>query len=118
MGHVDTRLQQGGHREHHRFGDVSARILNTKVLLNTALQAVGGYQGGNAIHHNDEAGNFALAKGSLADCMPLIAFLPGTRGYRTVLVENLTDFKELVIFARDNNFQEIAKKDWLTAIGL
>lgn len=118
MANVDTRLQQGGHREHHRFGDVSARILNTKVLLNTALQTVGGYKGGNAIHHNDEAGNFALAKGSLIDCMPLIAFLPGTQGYRTVLIENLADFKELVIFAREYNFQEIAKKEWLTAIGL
>jgi hypothetical protein len=127
---VDIRLQAAGHREHHRFGDVSARTMNAKVLLNTALQG-GGFQGGNAIHHNDEAGNFALAKGTLMDCMPLIGFLPGTANKvvsanetklgwppRTVLVENLADFRELVLYARDQGFQEVAKTAWLKDAGL
>ncbi|MBV8812149.1 MAG: hypothetical protein JO033_26070 [Acidobacteriaceae bacterium] len=114
MPNVDTRLQQGGNREHHRFGDVSARTVNVKVLLNTALQSAG-YPGGNAIHHNDEAGNFALAKGSLSDCLPLIGFIPGPK---TILIENLLDFKELVLYARQNSFQEVVKEDWLMAAGV
>src|SRR5262249_26132032 len=44
MGSVDTRLQAGGNREHHRFGDVSARVMHVKTMLNTALQS-GGFQG-------------------------------------------------------------------------
>jgi Anthrax toxin LF subunit len=118
MESVDQRLQSGGHREHHRFGDVSARIMNVKALLNTALQTVGQYKGGNAIHHNDEAGNFALAKGTLKDCLPLIGFLPGTTNPETVLIEDLADFKELVLYARANNYQEIAKPEWLTMAGV
>ena len=113
MPTVDQRLQSAGQREHHRFGDVSARIMNTKALLNTAIQSV--YRGGNAIHHNDEAGNFALAKGTLVDCLPLIGFMPGSK---TVLVEDLADFKELVLDARAKNFKEIAKEEWLKAAGL
>jgi hypothetical protein len=115
MENVDQRLQSGGHREHHRFGDVSARVINVKVRLNSALQSTGGYQGGNAIHHNDEAGNFALAKGTLADCLPLIGFMPGMK---TVLVENLGDFKELAAYARENSFEVKAKPAWLTEAGV
>jgi Anthrax toxin LF subunit len=115
MGTVDQRLQSAGHREHHRFGDVSARVMNVKVMLNTALQSTGGYQGGNAIHHNDEAGNFALAKGTLNDCLPLIGFMPGPS---TVLVENLGDFKELAMYARERGFHVRAKPDWLQSAGV
>jgi Anthrax toxin LF subunit len=115
MENVDQRLQSGGHREHHRFGDVSARVMHVKAMLNTALQSTGGYQGGNAIHHNDEAGNFALAKGTLSDCLPLIGFLPGQR---TALVENLGDFKELAEHARGNSFEVKAKQAWLSEAGV
>src|SRR5262249_16941947 len=114
MGSVDTRLQAGGHREHHRFGDVSARGMHVKTLLNTALQSAG-YQGGNAIHHNDEAGNFALAKGSLSDCFPLICFAPGNM---TVLIEDLSDFKELALYAREKGFNVRAKPEWLQSAGV
>jgi hypothetical protein len=115
MDTVDTRLQAGGHREHHRFGDVSARVMYVKTMLNTALQTAGGYHGGNAVHHNDEAGNFALAKGSLSDCLPLIGFLPGPQ---TVLVENLPDFKELALYARERGFNVRAKAEWLLSAGV
>ena len=126
MPGVDTRLQKGGHREHHRFGDVSARTMNVKVLLNSALQGRTGYQGGNAIHHNDEAGNFALAKGTLADCLPLIGFMPESRtghhirsaGFNTVLVETLADFRELVLYARSEGFREVVKPSWLGEAGI
>lgn len=115
MGDIDTRLQKGGHREHHRFGDVSARVMHIKTMLNSALQGGAGYSGGNAIHHNDEAGNFALAKGTLLDCLPLIGFLPTGS---TVLIEDLKDFKELVLWARDKGYQEVAKPEWLAAAGV
>jgi hypothetical protein len=125
---VDTRLQEGGKREHHRFGDVSARTANVKVLLNTAIQCAG-YPGGNAVHHNDEAGNFALAKGSLAECLPIIGFLPGvlpskSKGRaagepaQTVLIKTLDHFKSLVLYARANSFREVAKPEWLMAAGV
>lgn len=114
MGTVDTRLQAGGNREHHRFGDVSGRVMAVKTMLNTALMSRGGYQGGNAIHHNDEAGNFALAKGTLVDCLPLIGFVPGVR---TVLVDTLPDFKELVLYAREKGFSVQAKPVWLAEAG-
>lgn len=113
LGSVDQRLQNGGLREHHRFGDVNARILNTKVLLNSALQGAGGYKGGNAIHHNDEAGNFALAKSDLKGCLPVIGFIPGTGGYRTVLIRTEIDFKQLALFARMNGFTVHAKDGWI-----
>jgi hypothetical protein len=110
MGGIDDRLQSQGHREHHRFGDVSARVMLIKTMLNSALMGAAGYSGGNAIHHNDEAGNFALAKGTLKDCLPLIGFTPK---HGTVLVEDLADFKELVLDARASGFQERAKEQWL-----
>ena len=115
MDTVDTRLQAGGNREHHRFGDVSGRVMYVKTMLNTALQSVGGYGGGNAIHHNDEAGNFALAKGTLSECFPLICFAPGSK---TILIENLVDFKELVLYSRAGGFNVRAKPDWLLAAGV
>ncbi len=115
MPHVDDRLQSRGERESHRFGDVSARVLLIKTMLNTALIGAAGYQGGNAIHHNDEAGNFALAKGNLIDCLPLIGFYGG---FGTVLISSLADFKELVIKARLGGFSERAKPQWLTEAGV
>lgn len=108
---VDDRLQSGGHREHHRFGDVSGRVMLIKTMLNSALMGAAGYEGGNAIHHNDEAGNFALAKGTLSDCLPLIGFFPG---HGTILIENLHDFRELVVSARQAGFVERAKPAWLS----
>jgi hypothetical protein len=111
---VDTRLQAGGAREHWRYGDVSARVLTIKVMLNTALQSAG-YPGGNLVHHNDEAGNFALAKGSLAECLPLIAFVPGkgTKG-----VASLSDFKELAYLAADQGHRIVCKPDWCSEAGI
>jgi hypothetical protein len=113
---VDERLKTAGHREYHRFGDVSPRVLTIKVMLNTALQAQKGRsKGGNLVHHNDEAGNFALAKGSLAECLPLIAFVPGlgTKG-----VENLGHFKELADLAKKQGHSIVAKKEWLQEAGV
>jgi len=69
---------------------------------------------GNPIHHNDEAGSFALAKGKLADCFPLIGFFPGVG---TVLVADVTDFRELVLVARAKGFVERAKPKWLQEAG-
>jgi hypothetical protein len=119
MGSVDTRLQQDGNREHHRYGDVSARVLAIKALLNSAIQN----PGGNAVHHNDEAGNFALAKGTLKDCLPIVAFIPGlfskfSRGEgSTALIETLEDFKEVVEMARQFQFSVVAKPAWLAEAG-
>jgi hypothetical protein len=111
---VDERLKAGGHREHYRFGDVSPRVLTIKVMLNTALRSAG-YPGGNLIHHNDEAGNFALAKGSLSECLPLIAFVPGkgTKG-----IANLGHFKELADLAKKQGHRLVAKEAWLTEAGV
>ena len=116
MNGVDDRLQSAGHREHHRFGDVSARVMLIKTMLNTALTGAAGYRGGNAIHHNDEAGNFALAKGNLAGCLPLIGFRPPPEA--TMLIETLSDFKELVLVARKLGYQERAKPEWLREAGI
>jgi hypothetical protein len=115
MKGIDDRLQGAGHREHHRFGDVSARVMLIKTMLNSALTGAAGYKGGNAIHHNDEAGNFALAKGNLFACMPLIGFTPQ---HGTVLIETLSDFKELVLDARSRGFEERAKLEWLRVAGI
>lgn len=117
MPKVDDRLQSKGHREHHRYGDVSGRVMLTKTLLNSALigQDSSPYEGGNAIHHNDEAGNFALAKGSLQSCLPLIAFSPD---HGTILVRSLADFKELVEDSRTRGYAVKAKPEWLKEAGL
>ena len=124
MDHVDTRLQAAKHKEHWRYGDVSARVLNVKVMLNTAIQGRGGYKGGNAVHHNDEAGNFALAKGSLAECFPLIVFYPPTRGIYPffggngcVALQNTTDFYETAISA-NVKYSVVCKPSWQKEIGL
>ena len=121
---VDSRLKGSGFNEHHRFGDVSARTMNVKALLNSEIQN----PGGNAVHHNDEAGNFALAKGTLKDCLPIIGFVPSilptkskqTAGQaaKTILVESLDDFKTLVLYARANNFKEVVKDAWLVEAGV
>ena len=114
---VDDRLKKMGHQEHHRFGDVSARVMIVKTLLNTAFQRAVG----NAVHHNDEAGNFALAKGSLKECLPLVAFMPshsGAFGGYTALVETLEDFKTLVEAARDMSCSVVAKPEWLQQAGV
>jgi hypothetical protein len=116
---VDTRLTHQGHMEHYRYGNVSPRILTVKVMLNTAIMAAG-YAGGNAIHHNDECGNFALAKGSLAECLPLIAFVPPVAGKAggTKGVETVEDFGRLVREARAGGFKVVAKPEWLTQAGV
>jgi hypothetical protein len=120
MDGIDTRLQSAGYREHHRYGDVSARVMTVKALLNSAIQN----PGGNAVHHNDEAGNFALAKGTLKDCLPIVAFIPGiisktSRGEgSTALIETLEDFKTVVEAARQFNYQVVAKPAWLAEAGV
>jgi hypothetical protein len=119
MSNIDDRLKKSGHTENFRFGDISARVLTMKTLLNTAIQAAGGYRGGNAIHHNDEAGNFMLAKDNLSECLPLIGFTPNIGlTSQTVCIENLTDFKELVLTARASGYQVIAKESWLKSAGV
>lgn len=116
---VDTRLQSDGLREHHRYGDVSARTLAVKALLNSAIQN----PGGNAVHHNDEAGNFALAKGTLKDCLPIVAFIPaiigkwGSTGPETALIQTLEDFKTVLLYARESNYRDVVKESWLTELG-
>jgi hypothetical protein len=116
---VDTRQQADGEKEHYRFGDVSPRVMTIKTLLNTAIMAAG-YQGGNAIHHNDEAGNFALAKGSLAECLPLIAFVPpiGDSPGGTKALQSVGDFGQLVREARAGGYQVVAKPEWLKEAGI
>lgn len=116
---VDTRLKGDGLQEHHRHGDVSARTMIAKALLNTEIR----HPGGNAIHHNDEAGNFALAKGTLKDCLPIVAFLPGlisklgNSGPETALIQTLEDFKKVLLYARESNYKEVVKPSWLTELG-
>jgi hypothetical protein len=112
---VDTRLKAGEEMEHYRFGDVSARILTIKTMLNTAIMTDGGYEGGNAIHHNDECGNMVLAKGSLAECLPLVAMVPSMG---TVALTTKDDFKDLVMTARADGFRTVAKPSWLKEVGL
>ncbi len=121
---ADSRLKASGYNEHHRFGDVSARTMNAKALLNSEIQN----PGGNAVHHNDEAGNFALAKGTLKDCLPIIGFVPSIlpskskqsagQPAKTILIESLDDFKTLVLYARANNFKEVVKDAWLLEAGV
>jgi len=107
---VDDRLKASGGTEHFRYGDVRGRIMAVKTMLNSAIQGEGRYSGGNAIHHNDECGNLALAKGSLQECLPLIVFFPHLGTY---LIDSLADFKELVILAREKEHRVIAKTEWL-----
>jgi hypothetical protein len=120
----DEKMQQEVHslHEHHRFGDVSARVMLIKTLLNSALfggvdREGGGREGGNAVHHNDEAGNFALAKGTLRECMPLIGFTP-ISGFSTVLITSLQEFKEFVLMAAQEGYKMQVKPDWLAEAGL
>lgn len=122
---IDTRMNQPG-AEHHRFGAVSSRVMLIKTMLNSALMAgTDGYKGGNAIHHNDESGNFALAKGTLKDCFPLIGFMPMASPHpkggpvpTTFLIESLEDFKELVVYGRSVGFVEKLKNEWYGEAGL
>lgn len=116
MPSLDDRLQKTGYREHFRFGDVSARILLLKTLLNSAIIGAG-YKGGNAIHHNDEQGNMALAKGSLAECLPVMAFVPFPYP-RVVAIETIGDFASLVRDARRAGYDTRAKDSWLLEAGL
>lgn len=115
---IDERMNRKG-AEHHRFGAVSSRIMLVKTMINSALMTIGNYTGGNAIHHNDESGNFALAKGTLRDCFPLIGFMPMASPHphggpvpKTFLIESLPDFKELVLYARSVGYVELLKDEW------
>jgi hypothetical protein len=116
---VDTRLTKDGFMEHYRFGNVSPRILTAKVMLNTAIMSAG-YEGGNAIHHNDECGNFGLAKGCLAECLPVVAFLPPLAfAYAgTCAVQTVADFGQLVREARESGYKVFAKPEWLEEAGV
>jgi hypothetical protein len=96
--------------EHHRFGDVNARVMLIKTLLNSALLGKT-RESGNAVHHNDEAGNFAVAKGTLQDCLPLIGFTP-IQGYKTVLIRYLQDFKEFVNMVEGAGYEMKVKPAW------
>jgi hypothetical protein len=124
MPHVDTRLSSTHRDEHWKYGDISARVLNTKVILNTAIQSSGGYEGGNSIHHNDEAGNFKLAKGSLADCMPLLFFYPQGTGLRFILgglgcgaVTTAGDFGRMAVLI-NREFHVVCKPSWQSELGI
>jgi hypothetical protein len=90
--------------EHHRFGDVSARVMFVKTCINTEIQR----KGGNAVHHNDEAGNKALAR-PLIECFPLIAFVPEEG---IALIEDLADFNDLVVYAWDHRYTVNIKENW------
>ncbi len=116
MPRVDDRLQKAGHREHYRVGDVSARILSMRVQLNTAIISAG-YRGGNAIHHNAEQGNMALAKGSLQECLPVLAMVPFRRP-SVVALTTVADFAALVKEARAYGYETRAKPSWLREAGL
>lgn len=116
MPHVDDRLQQSGHREHYRVGDVSARILLVRTSLNTAIISAG-YKGGNAVHHNDEQGNMALAKGSLVECLPVIAMVP-FRNPKVLALTSVADFATLVNWARELDYDTRSKPSWLREAGL
>lgn len=111
MPGVDDRLQARNHREHFRYGDVSARVMQIKTMANTAIIAAG-YQGGNAIHHNDEQGNMALAKGSLAECLPVLACVPW-RSPGVIAVTSAADFAVLVKEGRTLGYDVRAKREWL-----
>jgi hypothetical protein len=113
---VDDRLQRASLREHYRVGDVSARILQVRAQLNTAIIAAG-YRGGNAVHHDDEQGNMALAKGSLAECLPVVAMLPYKQP-QVVAVQSVSDFRDLVKEARAMGYDTRAKPSWLREAGL
>jgi Anthrax toxin LF subunit len=114
---IDDRLQKSGLRENFRFGDVSARVLMLKTLLNSAIIGAGGYKGGNAIHHNDEQGNMALAKGSLAECLPVLAFVP-FRTPRVIALTTVQDFATLVVEAISEGYDVRAKATWMVEAGL
>jgi hypothetical protein len=110
---IDARPKQGGNFEHHRYGDISNRILNVKVLLNSTIIGKG-YQGGNAVHHNDEVGNTALAKGSLSECLPIVGFAPKSFRFsgQTVLIRSIQEFRELFELAKNCGFSPLVKKEW------
>ena len=110
---IDARPKQGGNFEHYRYGDISNRILNVKVLLNNTIIGKG-YQGGNAVHHNDEVGNTALAKGSLSECLPIIGFAPKSFRFsgQTVLIRSIWEFRELFELAKSCGFSPLVKKEW------
>lgn len=110
---IDARPKQGGNFEHYKYGDISNRILNIKVLLNSTIISKG-YQGGNAVHHNDEVGNTALAKGSLSECLPIIAFTPQSFRFsgQTVLIRSIMEFRELFELARSSGFSPLVKNEW------
>lgn len=116
MPHIDDRLQSQKHKEHYRVGDVSARVLLIKTMLNTAIISAG-YRGGNAIHHNDEQGNMALAKGSLAECLPVLAIVPYLP-QPVIALTGIDDFKNLVLQARTQGFDTRAKDSWLKEAGI
>jgi len=77
-----------------------------KTCLNTEIQR----KGGNAVHHNDEAGNKALAR-PLIECFPLIAFVPEEG---IALIEDLADFNDVVVYAWDHRYTVNIKENWYT----
>ena len=104
--------------EHHKHGDVSARIMQIKTQLNGAIHGAG-YKGGNAVHHNDEAGNEFLAKANLAECLPVICFLPSSAGApdQVMTLETPADFKALYETIIANRFVYKGKKTWAKSAG-
>jgi hypothetical protein len=102
-----TKTEPKSAFEHYKHGDVSGRIMMIKVALNSAIGV-----SGNAVHHNDEAGNEFLAKANLQECMPVICFLPN-RLVRTL--QDPADFKAFYeTFVRDQLVYK-GKRSWADA---
>ena len=119
-------------KEHYDQGNVSARIQEIAAAVNTALLTEGGYHGGTAVHHNDEAGNMGLPKGGLLECMPILLCMPRDAAARsmaqvagnpaalqgTFCLQSLDDFRQFVFACRAQRLRPNLKSAWLIQAGV
>lgn len=110
-----TKMAKG--KEHFWMGNINQRLQMVAHSLNDALRIKGGYLGGNAVFHSDEAGNPVkdLQK-KLEDSFPVIVFVPNgslARRYDPVIaLETVAEFRELIGEAEKEGYHVELRKDW------
>jgi len=90
-----------------RMGNVSIRIRFVAERINAALRTV--YSGGVAVHHNDEAGNMALPKDGVRECLPVLALMPGGQ---PLALETVDDFIQFVEMCFKRGYKPNLKDAW------
>jgi hypothetical protein len=102
-------LQKYIENEDHHRGNLTPRIAHIRDLINSGVRAIG-YQGGDVVHHSDEAGRPMISSIDF----PFVAFVPGEQPY---CVRNTPEFK-IFIGALTTRFVMTFNAGWHRELGI